>query len=44
MMAFNVAGLLSEGGVVVNDCANVATSFQFCWIGSRNRFSLTVCS
>ena len=26
-MAFSVAGLLSEGGVVVNDCANVATSF-----------------
>ena len=26
-MAFNVAGLLSQGGVVVNDCANVATSF-----------------
>ena len=40
-MAFNVAGLLSEGGVVVNDCANVATSFpNFCWIGSRNRFSV----
>ena len=44
-MAFNVAGLLSEGGVVVNDCANVATSFpNFVGLARETGFPLTVCS
>ncbi len=42
-MAFSVAGLLSEGGVVVNDCANVATSFpNFVGLARETGFPLTV--
>jgi len=44
-MAFSVAGLLSEGGVVVNDCANVATSFpNFVGLARETGFPLTVSS
>ena len=44
-MAFNVAGLLSEGGVVVKDCANVATSFpNFVGLARETGFPLMVCS
>ena len=45
-MAFSVAGLLSVGGgVVVNDCANVATSFpNFVGLARETGFPLTVSS
>ena len=44
-MALSVAGLLSEGGVVVNDCANVATSFpNFVGLARETGFPLTVSS
>lgn len=44
-MAFSVAGLLSQGGVVVNDCANVATSFpNFVGLARETGFPLTVSS
>ena len=44
-MAFSVAGLLSEGGVVVNECTNVATSFpNFVGLARETGFPLTVAS
>ena len=44
-MAFSVAGLLSVGDVVVNDCANVATSFpNFVGLAREIGFPLTVYS
>ena len=42
-MAFSVAGLLCQGRVVVNDCANVATSFpNFVGLARAIGFPLTV--
>ena len=42
-MAFSVAGLLCQGRVVVNDCANVATSFpNFVGLARATGFPLTV--
>ena len=42
-MAFSVAGLLCQGRVVVNDCANVATSFpNFVGLARAVGFPLTV--
>jgi 3-phosphoshikimate 1-carboxyvinyltransferase len=44
-MAFSVAGLMSDGGVIVNDCANVATSFpNFVGLARETGFPLTVSS
>jgi 3-phosphoshikimate 1-carboxyvinyltransferase len=44
-MAFSVAGLLSVGDVVVNDCANVTTSFpNFVGLAREIGFPLTVYS